>query len=587
MIGELIGLGERLAGGPDPRMRRGLAYALAEAVAIAAPFVLVLVLLRDALAGALTGAEVAWLTGGIAAAVLARMVLGQRSMSYLFIAAHALMGRARIRIADHLRRLPMGFFTTRRSGELAGTITTDIAIVEDLWSHMIGIFAARMILPLVVAAGLCALDWRLGLALLATLPLALLALRAVMPIFARRVDAALEAQADTNARIVEYARGIAVLRTFGRHGDGYERLIAAMTRLRDAMIRTEVAPAPLLGVFGILIELGFGLTALLGAHLMLGGSLEAPVLLVFLVVAAGITPQVAELGVSLLGLRATHQALVRIDALLAEPPLADPAEPAPLPGHHLVMMDSVTFAYGDAPVLDGVSITFPERELTALVGASGSGKSTIVHLIARLWDVPAGQGAVRIGGVDVRELPVEQLHERIAMVFQDVVLFSGTVADNIRIGRAGATDEEVIAAAKAAQAHDFIAALPQGYATPLGEAGEALSGGERQRISIARAILKDAPIVLLDEATASVDASAEVALQRAIDRLVREKTVIVIAHRLRTIRRAHQIVVLDGGRVAERGTHASLVAAGGVYARMWAEQQRAGGWRLSARPAGA
>ncbi|HTU59030.1 MAG TPA: ATP-binding cassette domain-containing protein, partial [Polyangiales bacterium] len=217
---------------------------------------------------------------------------------------------------------------------------------------------------------------------------------------------------------------------------------------------------------------------------------------------------------------------------------------------------------------------------SAIVGASGSGKSTLVHLIARLWDVPRGQGAIRIGGVDIRDLPFEALHRHVAMVFQDVVLFSGTVLDNIRVGKPDATREEVERAAVAARAHDFIRSLPQGYDTQLGEGGGSLSGGERQRLSIARAMLKDAPIVLLDEATASVDASTEVEIQHAIDQLVQKKTVIVIAHRLRTIRRAHQIVVLDRGRVAETGTHDQLLENNGVYAALWREQDRARGWRL-------
>jgi ATP-binding cassette, subfamily B, bacterial IrtB/YbtQ len=586
VIGELIGLGERLAGGRDRQLRRGLVIAVIESVAIAIPFALILVFVRDALARRATEGQLAWLTLGVVAAVALRLVLAPLSMRYLFSGAHALFGRARIRIADHLRRLPMGFFSNRRAGELAGVVTTDVGLVEDLWSHTIGIFAARLVLPIVVALGLCLVDWRLGLALLATLPLALLALRAVTPIFARQVRATLDATADTNARIVEYVRGIAVLRAFGRHGEGYQRVVDSMARLRDALIKTEVAPAPLLGIYGIIVELGFAAIALVGSQLMLDGSVDAPTLIIFLVISAGITPQIAELGVTLLGLRVTQQALERIDELLAVPPLAERAAAAAEPTTHDVTVDAVTFRYDPdpaaPPVLDAVSVAFPERRLTAIVGASGSGKSTLVHLIARLWDVSPGRGAIRIGGVDVRALPVERLHRQIAMVFQDVVLFAGTIADNIRIGRPDATDAEVIAAATAAQAHGFITALPAGYATVIGETGDTLSGGERQRISIARAILKDAPIVLLDEATASVDASAEAELQRAIDRLVHARTVVVIAHRLRTIRRAHQIVVLDRGRVAETGTHDALIAAGGVYATMWREQDRARGWRITA-----
>ncbi|WNZ60052.1 ABC transporter ATP-binding protein [Myxococcus sp. MxC21-1] len=584
MLRELFMLGERLAGRKDARLRRGLLFAFAEALAVAAPYTLVLFFVREALEHRLSMHLTWWLTGGIALSVLLRLAFSIRAMSNIFVAAHALMGQARIRTADHLRRLPMGFFTQRRSGELAGVLTTDVALVEDVWSHTIGIFTASFALPMLVGLGLCFLDWRLGLVILAALPVALLVLAATTPLFVREFEAVLEASADVNARVVEYVQGIAVLRAFGRHGEVYQRFVKAMERLRDALIRADVLPSPLLAVFGFVVEMSFVAMAYAGSTLALRGSIQPGVLLVFLIVTVGVVRQVADLGVALLMLRASQRALGRVDRLLAEKPLAEPSVRAASIQKFDVEVDAVSFAYEDATVLDGVSVTFPERSLTALVGASGSGKSTLVHLVARLWDIPR-QGAIRIGGVDIRDIPFEELHQHLAMVFQDVVLFSGTILDNLRVGRPDASLEEVQRAARAARAHDFITALPNGYDTLLGEGGGTLSGGERQRLSIARAILKDAPIVLLDEATASVDASAEAEIQRAIDELVRKKTVVVIAHRLRTVRRAHRIVVLDKGRVAESGTHDELLAKRGVYAALWQEQERAKGWRLAASTA--
>ncbi|WAM24348.1 ABC transporter ATP-binding protein [Myxococcus sp. NMCA1] len=581
MLRELFMLGERLAGRKDARLRRGLLFALAEALAVAAPYALVLFFVREALEHRLSMHLTWWLTGGIALSVLLRLAFSIGAMSNIFVAAHALMGQARIRTADHLRRLPMGFFTQRRSGELAGVLTTDVALVEDVWSHTIGIFTASFALPMLVGLGLCFLDWRLGLVILAALPVALLVLAATTPLFVREFEAVLEASADVNARVVEYVQGIAVLRAFGRHGEVYQRFVKAMERLRDALIRADVLPSPLLAVFGFVVEMSFVAVAYAGSTLALRGSIQPGVLLVFLVVTVGVVRQVADLGVALLMLRASQRALGRVDGLLAEKPLAEPSARAASIQKFDVEVDAVSFAYEDETVLDGVSVTFPERSLTALVGASGSGKSTLVHLVARLWDIPR-QGAIRIGGVDIRDIPFEELHQHIAMVFQDVVLFSGTILENLRVGRPDASLEEVQRAARAARAHDFITALPNGYDTLLGEGGGTLSGGERQRLSIARAILKDAPIVLLDEATASVDASAEAEIQRAIDELVRKKTVVVIAHRLRTVRRAHRIIVLDKGRVAESGTHDELLAKRGVYAALWLEQERAKGWRLVA-----
>ncbi len=478
----------------------------------------------------------------------------------------------------------MGFFTQHRSGEVAGVLTTDLALVEDIWSHVIGIFTASFAMPLLVGTGLCFIDLRLGLVVLATLPAALLVLAATTPIFVREVEAVLDAVGDVSARLVEYVQGIAVLRAFGRVGPVYQRLVGAMERLRDALIRTEVLPSPLLSLFGLVAEAGLVLVALAGSAWLLDGSLDAGTLLVFLVVTVGVTRQISDLAVSLLMLRASQRALKRVDALLAEPTLAEPAAPAPAPSRFDVTLEDVTFAYEAQRVLHGVTAHFPERSLTAIVGPSGSGKSTLVHLVARLWDVKRGEGAVRIGGVDVRDLPFEALHQHLARLFQDVVLFSGTVRENLLVGRPDASQEDLERAARAALAHDFICALPQGYETVLSEGGGSLSGGQRQRLSIARAILKDASIVLLDEATASVDASAEAELQRAIDELVKHKTVVVIAHRLRTVRRAQHILVLKEGRVVEAGTHDALLSRAGIYAGLWNEQMRAKGWRLAKPP---
>jgi ATP-binding cassette subfamily B protein len=405
-----------------------------------------------------------------------------------------------------------------------------------------------------------------------------------LPLLTRRVRSLLEALADSNARIVEYVQGAAVLRTFGRYGEGFERLRASLERLREWQVRTELGPSPLMAGYGFTVDMGFVLAALLGSHLMLGGTLTAPNLLVCLLVAAGVSRRLFDFGTGLLQLRTAQAALSRVEALLDEPALPEPPSANVRLERFDIELDAVHFAYEHEPILKSVSALLPARQLTALVGPSGAGKSTLVHLIARLWDVKRGSGAIRVGGVDIRDLPFETLHQYISLVFQDVVLFSGTILDNIRIGKPDASQREIEAAAKAAQAHEFIRRLPDGYHTVVGEGGGTLSGGEKQRISIARAILKDAPIVLLDEATASVDSFAEAELQRAIDVLVQTKTVIVIAHHLKTVQFADQILVMEKGSVVERGKHAELLAAGGLYARLWARQAAAKTWLAPQSP---
>jgi ATP-binding cassette subfamily B protein len=579
VITKIFTLGEYLAGRKDSRLRKGFIFAFIESLFVAIPFGIVILLIRRILERSLTFANIWWFTGAVVTCVVLRLFFSQAAMVYIFSASHYLMGHARVRVADHLRKLPMGFFSRYRSGELTGVLTTDIALVEDLWSHMIGVFTANFFLPLLVGVAMTILDWRLGLIILLSLPVAFLMLSVTTPLFIRHIGRAFEAGADANARIVEYAQGIAILRTFGRHGDGYKRLETSMKDFRDALIKAEVIPAPLLSIFGFIIEGSFVLVAALGAHFSLNGSLAPSTFLIFLVVTVGVSKQVADLGVTMLMLRASQKALSRVESLLNEKPLPDALQHVEIHRHD-VSAEDVTFSYENEPALKNISATFPERSFTAIVGKSGSGKSTLVHLIARLWDIPRGQGAIKIGGMDIRDIPIEELHQLVTMVFQDVVLFSGSVINNIRIGKPTASLDEVIAACKKAQAHGFIQNLPQGYDTLLGEGGGNLSGGERQRISIARALLKDAPIILLDEATASIDASSESEIQKAIDGLLSEKTVIVIAHRLKTIQRASKIVVLDQGNLVEEGTHAELIAKDGVYAGLWREQQRGKGWKI-------
>lgn len=582
MMRELVQSGFRLSGTRDPRLLRGLAWSVAEGLLAAAPYPLLYGLLRGVFDGTATPSFIALIAAAMVVLVALRIGAGAIAMPLVFSGAYAMMGAARLRLADHLRRLPMGWFERQRGGDLGARLTSDLELVEHLWSHFLGVFVSGMAMPVFLVAFLFWVDARLALVLLADLPLAFAALAFAQAMMARPGLRVFAANAAAQSALLEYVQGLAVIRGFGRSGAAWQRLQAVLDEQHAALLAVEAKPAPWLAAYGLLLDLGYVGLLLTGALWLGRGTLAPEVLVLFLVLALPVYRQLFDLGLATLLLRFARRALARVEALLAETPLPEPEHPK-LPQGHDIVFDDVHFAYevgapGAPPALAGVSCAIAANGLTAVVGPSGAGKSTLVHLIARLWDVDAG--AIHMGGVDLRDMGSAALNRRVAMVFQDVLLFSGSVLDNLRIGRPQASREEAIAAAEQAQAHDFIMALPEGYDTMLDEGGASLSGGERQRISIARALLKDAPVLLLDEATASVDPSAEAEIQRAMAALARGRTVVVIAHRLKNVRRADHILVLDRGRLVEQGTHRQLLAQGGLYTRLWARQQQAIDWQM-------
>lgn len=485
--------------------------------------------------------------------------------------------RKRIGLAERLRVLPLSFFGKRDLADLTSVVMKDAADQERLFSHTMPQLFGTGASTAIVAVMLLVFDWRLALASLWPVPVAaivLLATTRLQTAATRKKNAAALVLADG---IQEYLESNREVRALNRTDDFLARLNGNVDAFERAKLAAELTMGTAVSSTQTLLRLGTVTTILAGTALVAAGQCDLLVFFCFMLVVTRLYDPINLILQSTAELIDMRESLARMRAIEQEPAQVGSVDFAPQ-GHDIVF-DGVSFSYENGePVLADVSFTAREGEVTALVGPSGSGKSTAAKLAARFWDVDAGH--ITVGGVDVAGVDPETLLTDYTEVFQDVVLFNGTVMENIRLGRREATDEEVLAAARAANCDEFVRKMAQGYDTPIGENGALLSGGERQRISIARAILKDAPIVLLDEATASLDVESESLVQEALSRLLVGKTVLVIAHRMRTVLGADHIVVLAEGRVAEEGTPAELLAAGGLFARMVSLQGSAADWTL-------
>lgn len=496
---------------------------------------------------------------------------------YTYSVVYGEVAAVRLSLAERLRKLPLGFFGKRDLADLTETLMSDVKRLEHVWSHVLGYLYGSYISTVIIAVMLIIADWRLAIACLWGVPVAFALLFGTRRQTGAKAVAAKSAALAVSDGVQETLDNVREIRATNQEQRFLDRLNAQI----DASERAQISGELFVGFFvngaSVIMRLGVATTILVGAQLMLSGQLSFMMLFMFLLV---ITRIYAPFDQSLALIAEVFMSEVSVDRLngVFDEPVQEGAETFEPVGHDIEFKD-VTFAYEGERVLDGVSFTAREGEVTALVGPSGSGKSTCARLAARLWD--ADGGAIEVGGVDVRTVDPETLMGAYSMVFQDVVLFDDTVMENIRLGKRGATDDEVRAAAAAANCDEFVERLPQGYDTPIGENGARLSGGERQRISIARALLKNAPIVLLDEATASLDVENETKVQGALSRLLAGKTVLVIAHRMRTVESADKIVVLDDGCVVEQGNPSELRAReDGVYRHMAELQSASAAWAL-------
>ncbi|SFE25150.1 ATP-binding cassette, subfamily B [Paenibacillus algorifonticola] len=494
-----------------------------------------------------------------------------------YLAAYSLSATGRLKLAEHIRHLSLGFFGKRDPGDLTNLILSDYGQVEHTISHNVPQLISAVVLPIMALTGLIWLDFRMALVMFIAVPLGVLLLWLTDTIQARLSENHVQAKNEAASRLQEYLTGIREIKAHNMSGKRFERLRLSFDRLKQASIRLEAIMGPMIMGAMLLTRSGMTLMIWTGSYLLVGGSLSLPVFLLFLLVGTKIFEPLTIVLMNYGEMRYSAYSAQRIMDVQQEQTMEGSADVTA--AHPSIIFDQVTFGYeAQTPVLSGVSFTIKPKTITALVGASGSGKSTVTRLIARFWDIQAG--TIYIGDQSIRTIAPEKLLQHISIVFQDVYLFQDTIGNNIRIGKMDATQAEIEAAAKRACCHDFISGLPQGYNTPVGEGGSTLSGGEKQRISIARALLKNASIILLDEATASLDPENEAAVQQAINALVADKTVILIAHRLKTIQNADNIIVLDQGRLVEEGTHDKLLNGQGIYSRLWHLQQQAEGWQV-------
>ena len=514
--------------------------------------------------------------------VMVVSVVGRAACSYWSTNAETetgyfMVAEKRIHIGDRLRYIPMGYFNDNSLGNITAVVTTTLSDVENNAARCLVSVIGGFLNTLGLCLGLTVADWRLGLlaiaGILAYLGVTELSQRAML----KTGPARQHAQMNLVEAVLEYIQGMSVVKSYGLDKDSGQAVQRTVDESCDKALSLEKSVVPWMGLRQVVVRVFSVAIAVCALAFYSGGTLSLARCLLMLVASFMLYAELEIAGNMADNLQMLGASMDKANSI-DDTPVMD------IDGAELTTADAsvefqdVSFAYGDRTILDHVSLTVPSGSITAVVGPSGGGKTTLCNLIARFWDVQGGK--ITVGGHNVREYKLDSLMKNISMVFQSVYLFNDTVENNIKFGRPDATHEQVVAAARAACCHDFIMALPDGYDTVLGEGGGSLSGGEKQRISIARAMLKDAPIVILDEATASVDPENEAELQAAISALTRGKTLIMIAHRLNTVRNADQILVLSGGHIVQRGTHQELMAQGGLYADFVGVRQEALRWKL-------
>lgn len=575
----------RLAGEYSGRLKAAMAASFFEGIFVVSPVILVLFALHKILSGSLSLSDRFLFAGLVLLSILFRILFRRLADGLMMGTGYKIFARERMKLGEHLKRLPMGYFTGGSAGNISAVISSDIIFIEQHAMTTLSKIVNAYIAMALGSVMLLLFDYRIGLIAVISIALAAMVLGKLNRVSTEQAEKRQEGQSRLISGVLEYVQGISVIKAFQLSGDREQRVDQQFKEYRDISIEFEKEIVPTFKRFHSCFAAGISLIILTAGYLGLIGSIDITFMLMIVVYIFQFFIPLEALSTAAPLARIMDRAMDRYEEVLNAQIIDSDGVDIPLKQFD-IHFDKVSFAYEQETVLRDLSFHVPERSMTALVGKSGCGKTTITNLIARFWDVE--KGTISIGGVDIRRMSCDSLLRHISMVFQDVYLFHDTILNNIRFGKPDASMEEVIEACKKARCHDFITALDQGYGTMVEEGGSSLSGGEKQRISIARAILKDAPIVLLDEATASVDPDNEKHLQDAIDELVKEKTLVLIAHKLSTVRNADQILVLDQGQLVQRGTHESLSAEKGIYRDFWERRAKARSWKISRRqePAG-
>ena len=569
----------RFSGTEKSTWYKGMAFELLRSIFEALQFVALLIVLRALVEQNITGAT-AWTTLGI-------MVVSVAGAALCWYLAHnseghanyRMCGEKRIHIGERMKYMPMGYFNAQSLGSLTAAATSTMSDLESMSFAVIARTVVGMIRTAVFSLAIMCFDWRIGLVFFVGMLLFLWVNSRLLKKSRELSPGRLAAQTKLVDAVLEYIQGMSVVRAF--HGDkaAKQTLNNTIKETENQNFKLERKRIPYNVLEQVVLRVTSVLAILFSIWLFLQGNMSLFTCLMMVVSAFLVYSELESAGEMFFMLPMIDASIDRVEEIDRAPRM-DEGGSVQVPKSHDISFDHVDFSYGDRKIIDDVSFTIPEGTTTAIVGPSGSGKTTLTSLMARFWDVK--KGSVKLGGIDVKDYSLDSLMSNFSMVFQNVYLFNDSIENNIKFGKPEANHEEVVAAAKDARCHDFIMALPDGYDTVIGEGGATISGGERQRLSIARAMLKDAPVVILDEATANVDPENEAELQAAIEALTGGKTIIMIAHRLKTVRHANQILVVDHGRIVQHGTHDQLIQQKGIYADFILNRKAAIDWKINA-----